>query len=120
MKLKLFFFIFLSLAIYSIEYGAGFLEPYSLAQGQLAGEVSDHSVILQTRITSSNPLFDKSWSGIPGLTGWACFEISTTPDFKESFRTPWIKAVPDYDYIIKTKVTDLQPGTRCYYPSTIW
>ena len=115
MKLKLFFIIFLSLAIYTIEYGAGFLEAYSLAQGQMAGEVSDHSVILQTRITSSNPLFDKSWSGIPGLTGWACFEISTTPDFKESFRTPWIKAVPDYDYIVKTKITDLDPGRRYYY-----
>ena len=70
--------VFLLLGYPTLCFAAEALEAYSLAQGQMAGEVSDHSVILQTRITSSNPLFDKSWSGIPGLTGWACFEISTT------------------------------------------
>ena len=115
MMLKLFFIIFLSPVIYIFCYGTESLEAYSLSQGQMAGEVSAHDVILQTRLTSSNPLIDKSWSGIPGIPGWACFELSTHLDFKNSFQTPWIKAVPDYDYIVKIKVADLQPGTRYYY-----
>ncbi len=116
MKLKLYFILFFSgTVLYPFGYGENSLEAYSLAQGQMAGEVSDHSVILQTRLTSSNPLFDKTWSGIPGISGWACFEISIHSDFKDSYQTPWLKAVPGYDYIIKTKVTDLKAGTRYYY-----
>lgn len=115
MRLKYLFIIYLFPVLYSYSLGAETLEAYALAQGQMAGEVSDHSVILQARLTSSNPLFDKMWSGIPGIPGRACFQLSNYEDFKDSFQTPWIKAIPDYDFIIKTKVTDLQPGRRYYY-----
>lgn len=89
--------------------------PIELAQGVMAGEVTETSVILQSRLTSVNPLVDSRWSGIPGSPGAAHFEISSAPDFQSSFRTDWLEAVPEYDYIVKTKVSGLQPGTRYYY-----
>jgi len=111
----LFLIVFLLLGYPTLCFAAEALEAYSLAQGQMAGEVSDHSVILQTRLTSSDSLLDKTWSGIPGISGWACFQLSSDENFNNSFQTPWIKAIPDYDFIIKTKVTNLKPGKLYYY-----
>ncbi len=115
MKLILLLTIFSLSAHHIFCYANEFLKTYSLSQGQMAGEVSNHSAILQTRLTSSNPHYDKTWSGIPGISGWACFQVSTDKDFKSSFYTPWIQAIPEYDFIIKTKIKDLMPGKRYYY-----
>ena len=81
----------------------------------MAGEVTETSAILQSRLTSADPRVDGRWSGIPGSPGVARFEVSSEPNFRGSFRTEWMEAVPEYDYIVKTKVSGLQPGTRYFY-----
>lgn len=81
-------------------------------QGEMAGEVTSESVILQSRLTASCGLvgFD-----MPGMEGVASFELSTSPEFLDSFLTPWIAALPENDYIVKTRVKGLRSGTRYYY-----
>jgi len=82
------------------------------SQGEMAGEVTDTSVILQSRLTASDSLIAGDLSG---TTGIACFEFSTVKDFAHFLRTKWIRAVPENDYIIKTKVSGLKPEIRYYY-----
>ena len=87
--------------------------PVFLGQGQMCGAVSQTSAILQSRLTPTVTL--DSIGNLLGASGIGRFELATNPNFTNSFYTKWIHATPDYDYIIKTKVTDLQPGTRYYY-----
>ena len=89
--------------------------PIELAQGVMAGEVDVDSAILQSRLTSTNSHVDPRWSGVIGAPGVACFELATNPVYRDSFRTKWLAAVPEYDFIVKTKVKGLRPGTRYYY-----
>ncbi|MDE0166188.1 MAG: alkaline phosphatase D family protein [Bryobacterales bacterium] len=89
--------------------------PIGLAQGVLAGEVADTSVLLQSRLTSTHPMVDRHWSGIVGIQGFGRFEIAENSEFRDSRFSEWIEAVPDHDFIVKTKVKDLKPGTRHYY-----
>ena len=88
------------------------------AQGEMAGEVTQNSVILQSRLTWGHVLIDDQpgWpdGDVPGCPGVACFQISTSEYFVDSFKTEWIEAVPEYDFIVKTKVEGLKPGTRYY------
>ncbi len=84
----------------------------SLGQGQMAGRVTENSVILQSRLTKGNKLIK---GDLPGAAGVAYFQISTKKDFSNSFRTEWTNACPDNDYIIKRKVAGLTPKTRYYY-----
>ena len=78
-------------------------------QGEMAGEVTEESVILQSRLTAES----RTDSGdVPGAGGMARFEISTGADFRESFSTSWIAAKPDNDFIVKTRVRGLRPATR--------
>ncbi|MBN1294790.1 MAG: alkaline phosphatase D family protein, partial [Candidatus Latescibacteria bacterium] len=83
------------------------------AQGEMSGEVTQTSAILQSRFTSSDSLID---GNVPGCHGFGRFELSTTVDSKNSnTKTDCIEAVPANDYIVKTKITGLTPGTRYYY-----
>jgi alkaline phosphatase/alkaline phosphatase D len=81
-------------------------------QGEMAGEVTQDTVILQARLTVDGRvhLFD-----VEGQPGIAAFALSHQRDFREAFRTRWMAASPDGDYIVKAKVTGLEPGTRYYY-----
>lgn len=110
---------FIALVLCSILLGAHAAAqetfPIGLAQGILAGEVSDTSVLLQARLTSTDPMVDRHWSGIMGVKGVGRFEVSEGADFTRSRFTNWIEAVPEYDFIVKTKVSDLKPGTRYSY-----
>jgi alkaline phosphatase/alkaline phosphatase D len=91
----------------------------SHAQGEMVGEVTQNSAILQSRLTWGNTLIDDrpGWpdGDLPGCPGISCFEISTSDDFEASFKTEWLEAVPEHDFIVKTKVAGLKPGTRYYY-----
>lgn len=78
----------------------------------MAGEVTARSVILQSRLTSTDVLIADD---LPGASGMACFELSADSTFARSWRTEWIDAVPEHDYIVKTVVCGLKPGTRYYY-----
>ncbi len=81
-------------------------------QGVMAGEVTATSVILQARLTATDTAANGDH---PGLPGTGRFELSTSRWFTKTRATGWLDAVPNYDYILKTQVSELQPGTRYYY-----
>lgn len=83
-----------------------------LAQGALAGEVTETSAIVQARLTGGTAPIG---ADIPGRPGVGRFEISTSENFSDPIRTDWINAHADYDYVIKSKISGLRPGTRYYY-----
>ena len=85
------------------------------AQGEMAGEVTMHGAILQSRLTASDTLVE---GDLPGLKGLARFEISGTRDFEIPLRTKWLEALPENDFIVKANVNDLKPGSRYYYRLT--
>jgi alkaline phosphatase D len=87
-------------------------QPIHHAQGEMAGEVTQTSVILQSRLTGSAGLVD---GDVPGAAGVGCFELSRHGSFRESFRTRWQQAVAENDFILKVRVDRLQPGTRYHY-----
>ena len=81
-------------------------------QGEIAGEVTTTSVILQSRLTVGSELVE---ADLAGTEGAARFEVGTTSGFENSFESDWMAATPDNDFIEKTKIDGLNPGTRYYY-----
>ncbi len=81
-------------------------------QGEIAGRITETSVILQSRLTQGKTLID---GDLPGAAGVAQFELATNPQFTESRKTRWLEASPDSDYIVKVEVDGLEPATRYYY-----
>ena len=82
------------------------------AQGEMAGEPTASSIILQSRLTNGRKLVR---GDMPGAAGVACFELSQNPGFRNSFKTTWTKAAAESDFIIKQKIDNLLNGTRYYY-----
>ena len=86
-----------------------------VAQGLLAGEVTTDSVLLQTRLTAQpGPELDAD-GDLPGAVGVACFEYATDAAFAGARRTPWSKAEAGSDFIVRTRLTGLQPATPYHY-----
>jgi alkaline phosphatase/alkaline phosphatase D len=74
-------------------------------------------VILQSRLTTGSHPYP-GWpfeADVPGAAGVARFELSTDPEFADAFTTVWLEAVPERDFIVKTRVAGLDSGTRYYY-----
>ena len=86
--------------------------PTAHWQGEMAGEVTADSVILQARLTQDGEI---RWNDVAGRVGVGAFALSTDEDFQDAFRTPFVVAAPEGDHMVKTMVTDLEPGTRYYY-----
>ncbi len=85
------------------------------AQGEMAGEVTAQSVLLQSRLTSiAGPALDDQ-GDVPGARGTACFEWSDKADFAGAKQTPQLEAGPESDYIIRTRLDGLREGTRYFY-----
>lgn len=87
-------------------------EAATFWQGAMAGEVSQHSAILRARLAVKETTI---FGDIKGCSGVAAFVLSTDEDFQHTFRTAWMEASSKHDYVIKTKVDGLKPGTRYYY-----
>lgn len=84
------------------------------AQGEMAGEPTATSILLQSRLTAiSGP--DLKDGDLPGALGVACFEWDDSPDFVDAQRTSWIEALPGNDFIVRAKLEDLKPGTSYHY-----
>ena len=81
-------------------------------QGEMAGEASQDSVILQARLTEDGKVRSGDVRGCPGE---GAFVLSKDRDFEHNFRTRWQLASAENDYLIKTRVSGLEPGTRYYY-----
>ena len=81
-------------------------------QGEMAGEVTADSVILQSRLTAS----ERAVNGdMPGAEGVARFEIADNAGFRDARRSAWLPAVPEHDHVVKAKFNGLKPGTRYHY-----
>ncbi len=83
------------------------------AQGELSGEVTDSTALLQSRLTATaglNPSGD-----IKGRSGVACFEWGTSADVTVAQRTEWTQAKSKNDFIIRARLTGLKPGTTYFY-----
>ncbi len=89
-------------------------EPIEIknGQGEIAGEVTTNSVILQSRLTSGNERVDGDF---PGAEGVARFELAASAEFNDPVTTGWLPATAEDDFIIKSKINDLDAGTRYYY-----
>ncbi|HCN78331.1 MAG TPA: alkaline phosphatase [Verrucomicrobiales bacterium] len=89
---------------------AGHAEVHT-AQGILSGEATATSVLLQTRLTAiPGPELDRE-GDVPGAEGVACFEYGADPAFANAARTPWLRAAPDRDFIVRAHVMGLKAGT---------
>ena len=64
------------------------------AQGELAGEVTANSVLLQSRLTAIPGPEPDTQGDVPGMAGVACFEWSASPDFDGAKRSEWLHAAP--------------------------
>lgn len=84
----------------------------SIGQGIMAGEVTQNSAILQSRLTKGTQLVKND---LKGQSGWAQFEISTSPDFADAINTGWRETFAQDDYIIKAQVDLLMSDTQYYY-----
>jgi len=87
--------------------------PYN-AQGEMTGEVTAHSAILQTRLTS-NPSRKGEDGEVPGATGWARFEISRFEDFSQARFSAWQEALAENDYIVRYHVDGLPADASIFY-----
>ena len=86
--------------------------PIINGQGDMAGEVTDTSVILQSRLTTTAGFDGTDIAGAPGV---AWFEIATSPQFDGLMTSDQLDASAERDFIVKTRVEGLEPGTRYYY-----
>lgn len=85
------------------------------AQGEMAGEVTATTVLLQSRLTEI-PGSDLDAAGdIPGAAGEACFEWATDAAFSKPHRTTWLAATPERDFIVRTRLEGLAPATTHHY-----
>lgn len=85
------------------------------AQGELAGEVTTTTALLQTRLTATPGLNESG--DVTGAAGLVRFEYSTSPAFSDSLVTEWQPADAEQDFIVRAELRDLQPATRYYYRS---
>jgi len=80
----------------------------------MAGEVTERSVILQTRLTLATD--DPT---VPGARGIVRFEVWPEQEPDRVIITPNFRATPDTDYIVKAFVDGLNPGTSYRYAASI-
>ena len=107
---------FILLLVISVLTLAGCTEEEPIAisagQGEMAGEVTADSVILQSRLTTGSRLLN---GDLPGAAGVARFEVDTSPDFADPILTAWLKATPEHDFIVKAKIEEISADTRYRY-----
>ena len=77
-----------------------------------SGELTSQSIILQCRFNATDTLVDQD---ITGVIGTGFFEVAQDAAFADTQRTKSLSADSTNDFIIRSKVTGLAPGTRYYY-----
>ncbi|MBL9155465.1 MAG: alkaline phosphatase D family protein [Verrucomicrobiales bacterium] len=85
------------------------------AQGEMAGEPTSRTVLLQSRLTAvAGPDLDEA-GDIHGKAGVVRFEWSRSEDFAGASATEWLTASAERDFIVRASVENLEPGTRYFY-----
>ncbi len=105
--------VLLVFALLALE-GCAEVGPVAITtgQGDIAGEVTTDSVILQSRLTTGTALVEGDLSGAEGV---AHFEVATSPDFSDVIRSAWLEATSQDDFIVKVKIEGLDAGTQYHY-----
>ncbi|MEM9367174.1 MAG: beta-propeller fold lactonase family protein [Planctomycetota bacterium] len=88
-------------------------DPPAFGQGLMAGEVTPHTALIQTRLTKSDRLNDSG--DLPGHPGEVRFEYTNGSSFDNSTYTSWRAADQYNDYIVRAHLKGLQPATRYQY-----
>ena len=78
----------------------------------MSGEITTNSVILQSRLTAADTLINND---LPGIPGFAMFEVSADKSFTNPMRTEFLEAISDNDFIVKKKISGLKANTNYYY-----
>ena len=102
--------VFLSVVFFTLSYAP--LRAIDHLQGEMVGEVTSTSAILQSRLTGDALAAD---GDVPGMAGITRFEIADNPSFRNSRATDWLQARAKNDFIVKTNIKSLRPGTKYYY-----
>ncbi|MBT3378034.1 MAG: hypothetical protein HN742_00245 [Lentisphaerae bacterium] len=87
-------------------------EMVTNGQGEMCGEVTPTSAIVQSRLTWGKAFID---GDLPGCPGTARFELSRDVVLAAPRLSPWLPARAEGDFIVKHRFTGLEPGTRYYY-----
>ncbi len=82
------------------------------AQGGMAGEVTQTTAILQSRLSAAP---GPTEGDVPGVHGWGKFQYALTPDFAQAGETDWIEAKQEADCILRQQIYGLQPGRTYHY-----
>jgi len=85
------------------------------AQGEMAGEPTANSVLLQSRLTAIPGPELETDGDVPGAAGWGYFEWSESTDFAGASRSKWLEARPEHDFILRLGIEGLKPGTLYHY-----
>jgi alkaline phosphatase D len=84
-----------------------------LGQGIMAGEITDRSAILQTRVTRSDTLIE---GDLEGEKAWVRFIWSTNPELHQDRQSgPWQETEASDDFIVRRLLQGLPPDTLIYY-----
>ncbi|MDA0709028.1 MAG: alkaline phosphatase D family protein [bacterium] len=81
-------------------------------QGEMSGEVTQTSAIIQSRLTKGSELLN---GDLPGQAGWAQFEVSRHSDMSAALSTGWREVFTEDDHIVKAQLDLLEPGTQYYF-----
>ncbi|MBK8503313.1 MAG: alkaline phosphatase D family protein [Saprospiraceae bacterium] len=84
-----------------------------LGQGITAGEITDHSALLQTRTTRSDTLIEGDLEGRSGFVRFVWGLNQSLRESKDSSR--WIRTDSTQDYITRIKIVALPENTKIYY-----
>ena len=89
----------------TVRDGFGFPDVHA-GQGIMVGAVTPTSALVQVRLTQSNRMTDRDLPGTVGVV-----EISLQPQAGGKILQHVTAARPEHDFIAKTSLTSLQPGT---------
>jgi len=81
-------------------------------QGEMAGEITNHSVVLQTRLTAIQHPVD---GVVPGKKGIARLAFDRDSTFRHPGYTNWKVSDSLSDYILRWAIDTLHPGIRYFY-----
>ncbi|MBL4885922.1 MAG: alkaline phosphatase D family protein [Planctomycetaceae bacterium] len=93
-------------AVCSVGYADSKLDIPLTGQGILVGEVTDHSAVLQVRLTTSDQLVDRDLPGTAGVVKFM-FKATHSPDF--TFQVG-ARADSKQDFIARVVIQKLQPS----------
>ena len=83
---------FVVAVLLSFAVASAFSRSVDHAQGEMSGEPTQTTILLQSRLTQGNHFVE---GDIVGAAGVARFEISKSLSFRDPFKTDWIQALPE-------------------------